>query len=171
MPNARFFSSGSVGINYASFDPNTRIAMIAAPFDWFEAIYQYTDVRNQLYSDNPAFSGNQTLKDKGFDFKINIIKERRFFPSIAVGARDIAGTGLFSSEYVVASKFIGDFDITAGVSWGQMSDARYRNPLGEISDRLNSRDLEVGLGGDFSFDSYFSGNIGFFGGFEYYPLY
>ena len=168
MPNARFFSSGSVGINYASFDPNTRIAMIAAPFDWFEAIYQYTDVRNQLYSDNPAFSGNQTLKDKGFDFKINIIKERRFFPSIAVGARDIAGTGLFSSEYVVASKFIGDFDITAGVSWGQMSDARYRNPLGEISDRLNSRDLEVGLGGDFSFDSYFSGNIGFFGGFEYY---
>ena len=50
--------------------------MIATPFDWFEAIYQYTDVRNQLYKQS-AFS-NQTLKDKGFDFKINIIKEGSF---------------------------------------------------------------------------------------------
>ncbi|MGA0360417.1 MAG: YjbH domain-containing protein [bacterium] len=45
---------------------------MAYPFSWFEASYQYTDIKNALYSDVPAFSGGQTYKDKSFDFKFKI---------------------------------------------------------------------------------------------------
>ena len=34
-----------------------------------------------------------------------------------MGIRDIVGTGVFGSEYVVASKQIGKTDVTLGVGW------------------------------------------------------
>ena len=37
---------------------------------------------------------------------------------IALGMRDIGGTGLFSSEYLVASKKFGRLDTTLGIGWG-----------------------------------------------------
>ena len=48
---------------------------------------------------------SQTYKDKGFDFKLRLLKESSFLPQVAVGFRDIAGSGTFSAEYLVASKF------------------------------------------------------------------
>ena len=56
-------------------------AIIAYPFSWLEASYHYTDINNALYSDSPAFSGNQTYKDKGFDAKFRLLKESHYLPS------------------------------------------------------------------------------------------
>ena len=39
-------------------------------------------------------------------------------PQIAVGLSDFAGTGLFSGEYLVASKRYGSFDFSLGMGWG-----------------------------------------------------
>ena len=39
---------------------------------------------------------------------------------MAVGARDIGGTGLFDAEYLVASKAWGPFDFTLGLGWGYL---------------------------------------------------
>ena len=58
---------------------------MAYPFDWLEAAYQYTDVNNAFYSLSTEFSGNQTYKDKGFDFKFRVLKERQLIPQIAFG--------------------------------------------------------------------------------------
>ena len=44
-----------------------------------------------------------------------------YFPQIAVGIRDVAGTGVFGSEYIVGSKKFGPFDITLGIGWGTSS--------------------------------------------------
>ena len=88
---------------------------MAYPFSWFEASYQYTDVNNALYSNVPSFSGNQTYKDKGFDAKFILLKEKKLLPAVAIGLRDLAGTGIFSSEYIVASKRFGNVDFTGGV--------------------------------------------------------
>ena len=85
---------------------------------WFEASYQYTDINNYLYSSVREFSGSQSLKDKSFDGKFLLRAESRLGPQLAVGFRDLAGTGLFGSEYLVASKFItNDIDISVGIGW------------------------------------------------------
>ena len=100
-------------------DPYYRGSFVAYPFSWFEASYQYTDVNNALYSDIQAFSGKQTYKDKSFDAKFLIFKEKELLPAIAIGARDMAGTGMFSSEYIVGSKRLGNIDFTMGLGWGR----------------------------------------------------
>ena len=120
MPTARLMSEGSLKFGISSFSPYEVTGITATPFSWLEATFRYTEVKNQLYG--PAFySGNQTFKDKSFDFKFRLIKERNYLPSIALGLRDIAGTGVFASEYLVASKRFGNFDATLGIGWGQMA--------------------------------------------------
>jgi len=173
MPNARFHESGVISMNFSSHEPYQRLAVIAYPFEWFEAIYQYTDIRDRLYSPVFAFSGNQTFKDKGFDIKIRILNESRFLPATAIGLRDIAGTGLFSAEYLAMSKRYRNLDITLGLGWGSYSNNRIENPLGKIISRFNGeRGIFTGdnsKGGELSTASWFRGEkAGLFGGVEYY---
>ncbi|MBT7276082.1 MAG: hypothetical protein HN886_06475 [Woeseiaceae bacterium] len=168
-PNARFLDEGSLGFSWSHNDPYLRGSLIAYPFNWLEVSYQYVDINNQLYSPYESFSGSQSLKDKSFDTKIRLIKESQLLPQIAVGFRDIAGTGLFSSEFIVASKNLSKgLDLTMGIGWGNLSGQLIKNPLLEISDRFATRSGYSGLGGEFNVDDYFSGPAGYFFGVEYY---
>jgi hypothetical protein len=168
-PNARFLDEGSLGFSWSHNDPYLRGSLIAYPFNWLEVSYQYVDINNQLYSSSKSFSGNQSLKDKSFDTKIRLIKESQSLPQIAVGFRDLAGTGLFSSEFIVASKTLSkNLDLTMGIGWGNLTGQLIKNPLLEISDRFETRSSSLGLGGEFNIDDYFSGPAGYFFGLEYY---
>ena len=69
MPSARFHEEGTLAFNWIKSEPYVRGSILAYPFEWMEASYQYTDINNTLYSDVQSFSGNQTYKDKGFDIK------------------------------------------------------------------------------------------------------
>ena len=172
MPNARFHNEGSIGVIFSSFEPYDRISIYAAPFSWMEAIYQYTDVSTRLYSDSFEFSRNQTYKDKGFDAKFMLYREKKFFPQIAVGFRDIAGTGLFSSEYIVGTKSVRNVDLSIGAGWGYLSNNKFKNVFSNISDRFNQRSINVGQGGEISASSFFRGKeMGLFGGMEiFFPF-
>lgn len=167
-PSARFYDEGTLAFGWNANKPYKRGSLIAYPFDWFEASYQYTDLDNALYSAVPEFSGNQSYKDKSFDAKFRLIKEGSLTPAMAVGFRDFAGTGLFSSEYIVLSKrlhYLADFSL--GFGWGKMSSGELTNPLIDLSDRFKNRTgPQNTLGGEFSVDSYFSGPMGIFGGLE-----
>ncbi len=172
MPSARFHEAGTIGLRWSSFEPYKRGSILAYPFSWLEASYQYTDIDNALYSDFFAFSGDQTYKDKGFDFKIKAFNETQYLPSVAIGVRDAAGTGVFSSEYFVLSKYLGNFDLTFGLGWGNLSDNKtFRNPLGKFKESFYIRDSSLDVdtqGGEFSVDKFFKGDVGIFGGVEYF---
>ena len=127
MPNARFHEAGTIGFSWSHNDPYMNGSILAYPFSWLEASYQYTDVNNALYSNVSSFSGSQSYKDKGFDFKFRLLKEGLIIPQVAVGFRDAAGTGLFSSEYIVASKKIQNFDFSLGLGWGKLNGNRIRS--------------------------------------------
>ena len=168
MPSARLHEEGSLAVSWSHYEPYLRGSIIAYPFSWLEATYGYTDINNALYSNVPSFSGSQSYKDKGFDVKIRLLKETDFFPNIAVGIRDLAGSNQFEAEYVVASKFIKNIDFTLGLGWGDLSHGRYRNPLSVFGDGLNNRVSNNigGQGGEFVLDRYFRGSVGLFGGIE-----
>ena len=70
IPNARFMDDGSMRLNFSASFPHEYTSLTATPFNWLEATYRYTEIKNELYGPS-AFSGNQTLKDKGFDLKLN----------------------------------------------------------------------------------------------------
>ncbi len=169
MPTARFQEAGNLKFGFSSFYPYEVTSISGSPFSWMEATFRYNEIKNQLYSPYSFYSGNQTLKDKGFDFKIRLLKESRFLPAIAVGLRDLAGTGLFASEYVVGTKRFGNLDTTIGIGWGQMGrESNISNPLARLSDKFSSRSDGFGEGGSFQYSSWFSGDrAALFAGLEY----
>ena len=192
-PSARFHEEGTLAFTYSAMNPYLRGSFVAYPFDWLEASYQYADIDNQLYSNSFAFSGDQSFKDKGFDVKLRMFKESKLLPQIAVGFRDLAGTGIFASEYIVGSKLIsdisfpfqgkeiliGNLDVTLGLGWGMLagndierSGTDVWNPFRRISeDFLVRQTVEGTKGGEFSFDKFFSGRVGSFGGIELFLPY
>lgn len=167
-PNSRFYKNGTLAFTWTHYEPYLRGSLVAYPFDWMEVSYQYTDINNFLYSPVKAFSGSQSLKDKSFDVKIRLLEETRRAPAVAVGARDFAGTGIFSSEFITFSKLINDIDFTLGIGWGNLTGNAVSNPLTKISDKFSKRDFDPGQGGTPSIDNYFSGDAGYFFGLEYF---
>lgn len=169
-PNARFFEEGTLAFSWSHNDPYLRGSIIAYPFDWMEASFQYTDINNALYSNVSAFSGTQSLKDKGFDVKFRLLEESNFLPQVAIGVRDIGGTSLFASEFIVASKRIRNADFSLGMGWGVLSKNSFENPLGKINERFyvrQERDLEATVGGGaLNLNTLFTGESGLFGGIE-----
>ncbi len=172
MPNARFQPEGTLGFSWSKLDPYLRGSILAYPFNWFEASYYYVDINNKLYSEIPEFSGGQSLKDKGFNAKFLIRRETNRFPAIAIGFRDMAGTGLFEGEYLVASKRLNSIDFTLGLGWGTMSKDTFSNPLKKIDNSFSNRTKQAGsIGGEFSSESFFSGDLSIFGGLEIFLPY
>jgi hypothetical protein len=168
IPNARFMKEASLRFNFSSSYPNEFTTITASPFKLLEASYRYTEIKNKLYGPS-SYSGNQSLKDKGFDLKMRLIGEGYYRPAVALGLRDIAGTGIFSSEYLVATKSLGNFDVTAGLGWGKLgSDDSIRNPLLSLSESFQIRTGSIKEGGEFKYTDWFSGTTALFGGVEYH---
>ena len=167
VPNARFMKEASLRFNFSSSFPNEYTTLTSSPFNWLEATYRYTEIKDQLYGPS-VYSGNQSLKDKGFDLKLLMVNETSYFPAIALGFRDLAGTGLFSSEYIVASKYINKFDFTLGLGWGILgTEGNFSNPFNSLSEAFEIRNDVLGQGGTFSYKNWFSGKTALIGGVEY----
>ena len=167
LPNSRFMEEGTLRFNFSSSYPNEFTSLTASPFPWFEATYRYVEIKDQNYGPS-SYSGNQSLKDKGFDVKFRLFEEGRYIPSTSVGIRDIAGTALFSSEYLVFTKRYKNLDITSGLGWGRLGmDDNIGNPFESINDSYKTRSIDVGQGGTFSPKVWFSGKTSVLGGIEY----
>lgn len=167
-PTARFARDGQLTAGFNRVRPYDRYFVTLQAMSWLETTLRYTSVSNRLYSDVPDFSGDQTYKDRGFDFKLKLFDEGRIRPALAIGARDFVGTGLFSSEYIVASKNFGPLDATVGVAWGNLGTRGHiRNPLAVIFPSFENREPFTAGGGTFN-NVYFRGpRVGFFGGIQY----
>tara|TARA_B100000900_G_scaffold117544_1_gene99028 strand:- start:48 stop:2000 length:1953 start_codon:yes stop_codon:yes gene_type:complete len=161
MPTARLFNESSFGLTLYSGEPDQKITMTSNPFDWLEASFFYTSIKDKpycIFDYDPVC--DQDYKDKGFNFKLRI-KEEGVLPAIALGINDIAGTGYYSSEYIVGSYGINKTDFHFGLGWGQLngSDKNFKNPLGYIYDDFYDRPTETeDRGGQFQPSRYFSGD-------------
>ena len=118
MPSARFYDEASHGITIYDGTPDQKITMTSFPYDWMEASFFYTNIQGKPYCGQSFDSVcQQDYKDKGFNFKFRL-KEEGLWPAIAVGINDIAGTGYYSSEYIVGSYGINRTDFHFGIGWG-----------------------------------------------------
>ena len=154
MPTARFLDESAYGFTAFDGTPDQKITMTAYPYNWLEASVFYTNIQDKPYP-NYEF---QDYKDKGFNIKLRL-KEEGVFPSIAIGMNDIAGTGFYSSEYIVSSYGIDRLDLHFGLGWGNLNGFDdFNNPLINISERFESRPSKFkDRGGSFDINRYFSG--------------
>ena len=155
MPTARFYDEQSHGLTIYDGTPDQKITLSSSPYDWLEASLFYTNIQGLPY---PGYE-YQDYKDKGFNVKVRL-KEQGNFPAVAIGVMDIAGTGLYSSEYIITSYGINNIDMHFGLGWGTLNGSKdtIKNPLGYISDNFKNRPTETeGQGGQFQPSRYFSG--------------
>lgn len=167
-PTARMAPSGSVRFNMSRVSPYTNGNVVFQRLDWLETGFRYTDVSNRLYG--PNIAGSQTYKDKSIDLKLRLREESAFGPQIALGLRDVGGTGLFAGEYVVANKRWGNWDASLGMGWGYLgSRGNIKNPLSFLGDAFVTRPAaDVGQGGTTNTSAMFHGPSALFGGVQWH---
>jgi hypothetical protein len=167
-PNARMFATGTADAAISHVYPYTRLNFFFQPLDWLQFGFRYTEILNQLYGPE-SFSGGQSYKDKSADVRVRLHQEDALWPEIAVGIQDVGGTGLFSGEYLAASKRSGDFDWTLGLGWGYLGERQdLPNPLGWLYKGFNTRPAaDAGQGGVPGIKSFFRGRTAPFGGVQY----
>lgn len=164
-PTARMADEGEIAFTASHISPYARYNLTMQPFPWLEGAFRYINVSNRLYG--PSIAGNQKYKDKSIDFKLRLWQESHYLPEVALGFRDFGGTGLFSSEYLVANKRFGSLDASLGLATGYIGNrGDFGNPLGWIDDRFKER-RSTGRWGDIDGKSMFRGPVGIFGGIAY----
>ena len=132
--------------------------------------FQFTDrlsasFRFQTWRDwNTLFPADTgTIRDRSIDIRYQILEESQYVPSLTVGLIDFTGEGLFSSEYIAATKTFGEkLKVTAGLGWGRLGSA------GSIGSPFGNRPpLEEGDKGKPNVDQWFRGDVSPFAGVEY----
>ena len=157
--------------------PSAEVAPDGALSFTFSSVNQSTVQGTLNFQITPRLSGSfrysgldgfhadgRTLYDRSFDLSYQVLDESQFLPAVSVGINDLLGTGIFSSEYVVATKsFMDDrLRLTGGLGWGRLA------TRGAIGTPFGDRPpLDFGLGGVPNFDQWFRGPVAPFGGVSF----
>ena len=172
MPTGRLPADGEVTLAAHHSGDYDFYTVGMAVYPWLESTIRYTEILDRLYGPNPSFSGNQSYVDKSFDVKLRLLQESYWVPQTAVGFRDIGGTGLFSGEYLAASKRAGFLDTTLGIGWGYLGRrGNIKNPLIDLSSSYATRTGSSSTGA-VNASNFFHGPAALYGGVEaYLPWY
>jgi len=158
IPTARMSSDGTLTTTAAIQSRTKSYSITYQATPWLEGTFRYTGFNRAIFS-----------YDRNYEAKIRLWEEQANLPQVAIGIRDLVGTGVWGSEYVVASKEMGNFDVTLGMGWGRLAGkGDFENPMTWLSDTFSVRENDSGRGGELSTDMWFSGEkVGLFGGISY----
>ena len=164
VPTARFTGDGVMSASGSVDGRHKQVSITYQIAPWIQGTFRYTGYDDYFYH------------DRNYEVKVRLSEEDQLIPEVALGVRDIVGTGNFGSEYVVASKRVGGTDVTLGLGWGRLAGkGQFTNPLLRVSDRFETREEFSGEGGEIATGQFFSGrSVGLFGGvsksFETFPF-
>lgn len=105
------------------------------------------------------------LWDRSFDLRYQLLGEEGWRPAVAIGLQDFIGTGVYSAEYVVATKTLTPrLRASVGLGWGRLASR------GSIGTPFGSRpDLDFGKGGKLSPKQWFRGPVAPFASLSWQP--
>lgn len=169
MPSAISADDGEIAGTVGYFGGHLRNSFTFQVTPRLSGTFRYSGIREYFASDG------DDLWDRSFDLRYRFNDEGPVMPAVAIGLQDFMGTGIFSGEYVVATKTIGDaVRVTAGLGWGRLGSYNgFTNPLGAIDDRFETRPVSfragVDEGGTPGIESWFRGDAAAFAGIEWAP--
>ncbi|MBA3324516.1 MAG: YjbH domain-containing protein, partial [Rhodobacteraceae bacterium] len=168
MPSAQSQPDAQVSLSYSYFGETQRRNFNFQILPRISGAIRYSTIENWGRNNDPRYE----LFDRSFDVQFTLLKEgewRSWTPAVALGFRDFLGTGVYSSEYLVATKSVQDFTLTMGLGWGRLSRVHgIENPFCAISSSACDRENDFGEGGKVSTNTFFRGqNVALFGGVEW----
>lgn len=156
MPTAQSAEDSEFGVNVSTFKGQVRNTLTFQITPRLSGSFRYSTI------DNFTATGER-LWDRSFDLRYRFLDETEYRPAMAIGLQDFVGTGVYSGEYLVATKSFGDrLTVTAGIGWGRLGSYNsFGSPFGP---RPSSTPT---TGGQANFGSWFRGPAAFFGGLSY----
>ncbi|RJE86441.1 YjbH domain-containing protein [Paracoccus onubensis] len=141
-PTAEALPDGTLGATLSWSDYSQRNNIV------FQAMPRLTTVLR--YSRVEGINDHNDLGhiwDRSFDLRFQALDESGWRPAVAIGLQDFMGTGVYSGEYIVATKNITPtIRASAGLGWGRL--AGKTRPLLEDGDQ----------GGKPQIDDWFTGS-------------
>jgi hypothetical protein len=158
-PSARMAPDGELSVGASFLRNNQHYNMGFQILPWLEGSFRYSGLQRFQ-------PGYPVYYDRAFGVKARLWNEGDILPAVAVGIDDIVGTGVYTGEYVVASKRFGDIDVSMGMGWGRRAEtALTRNPVALVIPSFNNRQSFLGQAGQTDFKAFFHGHdVGLFGG-------
>ena len=152
MPSARMAPDGQFAVSASFIRDNQHYNVTFQALPWLEAAFRYSALEH-FNIEYPVYY------DRSFAVKVRLWDETDIFPSVAIGINDIIGTGVYSGEYIVASKSLGPFDATLGIGWNRLGTTNlFKNPLIHISSSFGEREsLALAAPGSANGGSFFHG--------------
>lgn len=165
-PVARSLRDGELAFTSSLVGPTLRNTVTFQIWPRVTGSFRYTAIEDGQTDGTTNF-------DRSFDLSIQLLDETDTRPAVALGLRDFLGTGIFSGEYIVATKSFGargQLEVTGGIGWGRFASRDgFTNPLGVIDDRFETRPGGfTGSGGQVELDRFFRGDAAIFGGVAYH---
>lgn len=165
MPTAVPMADGEVGLTAGYFDPNLRAVFNFQITPRLAGAFRYTVIDDYDGVGRDRYA-------RSFDLTYQLAFEGAAMPGVSIGLRDFGGTGLYSSEYLVATKTFGALRSTAGIGWGRLGSYNsFDNPLNVLSTkRFKTRpgnDGGLNQTGSVDFGNWFKGPAALFGGLQY----
>jgi len=117
MPDARFNPDGTLRFGMAYARPFFDLSANATLLPWLETNLAVTRINGvlpfptEVRGFGPSYGA---YKDKNAGFKLRLLAEEGWQPSVAVGVQDPFGTSLFAKQFVAATKTVGDAQLTLG---------------------------------------------------------
>lgn len=156
MPSAHMAPDGQLAFTVGNIGGTQRYTLSFQALPWLETAFRYSFVVKGYY-------------DRSLAIKMRLLQESVYLPDVSLGLCNLLGTGIYSCEYLAASKRIGSFDFTSGLGWGRLADNNVLpNPFGLVFSSFKTRAPPlptVGFTGVVNYGQFFHGpKVGVFGG-------
>lgn len=164
MPSASALPDAEIAVTLGGFGTQQRTSFT------FQITPRLTGTFRYARLDEFTGPGTADTFDRSFDLQYQLVEEGDRRPAIAIGLRDFLGTGLYTGEYIVATKTLSpSVRVTGGIGWGRLgSYGGFDNPLGLLDSRFEIRPpYDFGAGGTPAFEQFFRGDAAVFGGVEW----
>jgi hypothetical protein len=169
MPSAESQPDAQFSNVISYFGGNGRFNLSFQAFPWLSGTFRWTSI------DDLNLFGFDTYYDRSFDVRFRLLQESTYVPELTLGLQDFVGTGIYSAEYLVATKTFqtpplgsvrpGNIKVTGGLGWGRYgSENSIGSPFGDERPTFDG-----GTGGELATDAWFRGPMSPFAGIEYQP--
>ncbi len=159
MPTAEVAPDAQLSTTVSHFGGTTKTSLSFQLTPRLTGTFRYSAIRG--FKNVPSYALS-AYYDRSFDLHYSLLKEGKYRPAVAVGLRDLLGTGLYGGEYVVATKSLGNkLRLTGGLGWGRLGS---HNSFASTGTRPTTL---LGGGGLPNVDKWFRGPVAAFGGLSY----
>lgn len=154
MPTAQAAPDAELGFSFSYGGESLRNTLSFQITPRLSGAFRYSRIGNW-------FPGGAETYDRSFDLRYQILDETPIWPALAIGMQDFIGTGIYSAEYLVATKNLGPVTATAGLGWGRLGSYQ---PIGRFGQRPTGT---TGTGGQLETTKWFRGDVAPFGGLSW----